>query len=413
MNSFIVTLCTDRNLRIFNAPTSEKSKKSTLIHKINKIKLNPSDEKSKSSSLFYDDTLATISRRMCFSPNGELLACPSGIIDLDENEEDGSNKFINCLHMFYRGDNFKKLHCYFPTGVYTNSIQFCKKLFKLNPDLPNRYPFPYRLVFAIAAKDKILIYDTQQEYPIAKISDIHYTRLSDLSWTSDGQLLLASSTDGFCTFVYFTENELGEQYEGEPYKFETVETKKQSSSSNITKKIKVTVEETVSNENLSTEKTPQPKILNFFKKTPNPPLLPTRLANSFQKVAEPKNVVNLADDSNDCKVIEQVNNENQQQLNQPQQFRASVESFISNKKLSQDKPVVNLVQHLLKRKPSTQQDTSTQLSQLDNKGRNDENYKSNGNIEPTQLLPMKRASEQSSSTDPDPKKKRISFVTLS
>jgi len=405
LNNFIVTLCTDRNLRIFNAPTSERSKKSSLIQKINKLKLNSTDEKSKSSPLFYDDTLATISRRMSFSPNGELLACPSGIIDLDENEEDGTNKFIDCLHMFYRGDNFKKLHCYFPTGVYTNSIRFCEKLFKLNPDLPNPFPFQYRLVFAIAAKDRILIYDTQQEHPIAKISDIHYTRLSDLSWTTDGQLLLVSSTDGYCTFVYFTENELGERYEGKPFKFETVEAKKKETSTNNSisnKKIKVSTDDcNVPNENLSTEKTPQLKILNFFK--PTNPLVPTKLENSFHKVSDKTKVISLENDSNDCEMIKQVlkkdenqaNNENQEQKDINQVKKGPIDSFI----LKSSKTQVNSVQHLIKKKPIPQQPMSNTNSQLVKEPNN-------------QLPPLKRASEQNS-TDPDPKKKRISFVTLS
>ena len=105
LNNFIVTLCTDRNLRIFNTT----SKKHQAIVKLNKSKLNGED--GKSSLLFYDDTLATISRRMCFSPNGELLACPSGIIELDDSESENNNNSednINCLHMLYRKDNFKK-----------------------------------------------------------------------------------------------------------------------------------------------------------------------------------------------------------------------------------------------------------------------------------------------------------------
>lgn len=102
LNNFIATLCTDRYLRIF----STTSKKRQPIVKLNKFKLNSECPESKNSLMFYDDTLATISRRMNFSPNGELLACPSGIVELDDDNSDDSS--INCLHMFYRKDNFKK-----------------------------------------------------------------------------------------------------------------------------------------------------------------------------------------------------------------------------------------------------------------------------------------------------------------
>lgn len=47
---------------------------------------------------------------------------------------------------------------------------------------------------------------------MAVIGNIHCTRLTDLSWSSDGRVLLVSSSDGFCTLVTFEENELGVPY---------------------------------------------------------------------------------------------------------------------------------------------------------------------------------------------------------
>jgi len=41
---------------------------------------------------------------------------------------------------------------------------------------------------------------------------IHYSNLSDISWSSDGSLLIIASIDGFCTFISFKENELGKIY---------------------------------------------------------------------------------------------------------------------------------------------------------------------------------------------------------
>lgn len=180
-------------------------------------------------------------------------------------------------------------------------------MFKLNPDLANPYPFPYRLVFAIAAKDSVLIYDTQQPYPIAKISDIHYTRLSDIAWSIDGQVLLASSTDGFCTIIYFEENELGERYEGEPYKFENlkeveVSNKKQSISSakKQSKSKDDKKDENISNENAAENKVVN-KITNYIPtlppgKKPMIPLLQTRLTNTFTQS-------NNKNEDDDCQII--------------------------------------------------------------------------------------------------------------
>lgn len=104
LNNFLATLCTDRYLRIFKLNAS--GKRPQQVVKLNKFKLNADDPNSKSSSMFYDDSLATISRRMCFSPHGELLACPSGIVEV-EDETSGEDN-VDCLHLFYRKDGFKK-----------------------------------------------------------------------------------------------------------------------------------------------------------------------------------------------------------------------------------------------------------------------------------------------------------------
>ena len=41
---------------------------------------------------------------------------------------------------------------------------------------------PYRVVFAVASLDSVYLYDTQQSPPIALLSNIHYTNITDLAW---------------------------------------------------------------------------------------------------------------------------------------------------------------------------------------------------------------------------------------
>lgn len=76
-------------------------------------------------------------------------------------------------------------------------------------------PLPYRMIFAVATKSSVYLYDTQQKSPFGLISNIHYTRLTDISWSGDGKILIVSSTDGFCSLISFTEGELGEVYVAE------------------------------------------------------------------------------------------------------------------------------------------------------------------------------------------------------
>lgn len=96
----------------------------------------------------------------------------------------------------------------------TIAIQCCPIYFQLREDGPTAtVPLPYRIVFAVATQHSVLIYDTQQLAPIAAISNIHYTRLTDVSWSSDGRILIVSSTDGYCTIIHFQKGELGTEYE--------------------------------------------------------------------------------------------------------------------------------------------------------------------------------------------------------
>lgn len=47
---------------------------------------------------------------------------------------------------------------------------------------PELVSLPYRVVFAVASEDSVLLYDTQQSFPFGYVSNIHYHTLSDISW---------------------------------------------------------------------------------------------------------------------------------------------------------------------------------------------------------------------------------------
>lgn len=68
------------------------------------------------------------------------------------------------------------------------------------------------MIIAIGTDHDVILYDTQQRLPFARFQEIHYTRMTDLTWSKDGQLLIASSTDGFCALITFEPKELGTPY---------------------------------------------------------------------------------------------------------------------------------------------------------------------------------------------------------
>lgn len=76
---------------------------------------------------------------------------------------------------------------YFPSGdQYSVAVRCCPVLFKkMNPDPKNEktiFDIPYRIVIAVATKSSVIFYDTEHAAPFAYVTDVHYTRLTDLSW---------------------------------------------------------------------------------------------------------------------------------------------------------------------------------------------------------------------------------------
>ncbi|KAI0074258.1 WD40 repeat-like protein [Panus rudis PR-1116 ss-1] len=67
------------------------------------------------------------------------------------------------------------------------------------------FSLPYRMLYAVATMDTVTIYDTQQAGPVCLLTNLHYDEFTDMSWSPDGQTLILSSRDGYCTLVVFDE----------------------------------------------------------------------------------------------------------------------------------------------------------------------------------------------------------------
>jgi chromatin assembly factor 1 subunit B len=153
------------------------------------LKLGDSSEE-KPYKLFHDDTLKTFCRRLNFSPDGLILFAPCGLLELnevssttDENDSTKKEKRIHATYAFIRENNFAKPVAYYPSvDRYSVAVRCCPVLFELRPGQPSLYDIPYRMIFAVATENAILLYDTQQTEPFARIARIHYTRLTDVAW---------------------------------------------------------------------------------------------------------------------------------------------------------------------------------------------------------------------------------------
>lgn len=86
---------------------------------------------------------------------------------------------------------------------HATCIRFCPYLFSLeegNQNSPGILNLPYKILFAVATVDHLLVYSTQSTFPIAIVRNIHYDSINDIAWMGDNLIIVASS-DGFCSFV--------------------------------------------------------------------------------------------------------------------------------------------------------------------------------------------------------------------
>jgi chromatin assembly factor 1 subunit B len=51
-----------------------------------------------------------------------------------------------------------------------------------SPSPKPTFALPYRMVYAVATQDSVLLYDTQQQTPICVVSNLHCATFTDLSW---------------------------------------------------------------------------------------------------------------------------------------------------------------------------------------------------------------------------------------
>lgn len=207
LGQYIATLSCDRVLRVYS------TQKKRVAFNVSKMLSGQGPEgEARSFRMFHDDSMKSFFRRLSFTPDGSLLLTPAGCMESGEN-------VTNTTYVFSR-EHLKRPIAHLPCpGKATLAVRCCPVYFELRPvsetekaseePSPELVSLPYRMVFAVASEDSVLLYDTQQSFPFGYVSNIHYHTLSDISWSSDGSFLAVSSTDGYCSFVTFEKGELG------------------------------------------------------------------------------------------------------------------------------------------------------------------------------------------------------------
>jgi len=74
------------------------------------------------------------------------------------------------------------------------------------------FDLPYRVVFAVATTDAVIVYDTSEPAPLFLCGELHLASINDLAWSPDARYLAVASTDGFCSVIAFDDGDLGKPF---------------------------------------------------------------------------------------------------------------------------------------------------------------------------------------------------------
>lgn len=169
----------------------------------------------KSNYLYHNETLQSFFRRLTFSPDGSLLITTCGIYKTGDDNHNGSIE--NTVYVYTRAGLNKGPVVHLP-GLRKPAlvVRFSPVKYKLirngngEREEINVFKLNYRMLFAIATQDSILIYDTQRLSCVAVITSIHYAVITDITWSSDGKSIFVSSNDGFISCAVLSDGLVGE-----------------------------------------------------------------------------------------------------------------------------------------------------------------------------------------------------------
>ncbi|KRZ73754.1 Chromatin assembly factor 1 subunit B [Trichinella papuae] len=161
--------------------------------------MNP--ESTEPQDLFLGSHFQSLKRKPAFSPDGRLLIVPAGF--LRNTVYDGFTSYI------FASNNFSTPSYVLPIKSESFLVVFCPVWFTLKCEKPSLFDLPYRFVFAVFCKEEVYFYDTERNYPFGFARGLHYGNITDANWSQDGRFLIISSWDGYCSIIFFEENELG------------------------------------------------------------------------------------------------------------------------------------------------------------------------------------------------------------
>ena len=156
--------------------------------------------------MFRGEDAGSFFRRLDTSPDGALVVVPTGVY-----VNPGEKKTrLNTTYVFARHSLDTPIYHLPSADEVSVAVRFCPLLYTLNEsDEPPLVNVGYRMIFAVASTDSVTVYDTQSSTPLALITNLHCSSITDLAWSPSGTYLALSSNDCYVSLVKWEEGELG------------------------------------------------------------------------------------------------------------------------------------------------------------------------------------------------------------
>lgn len=226
LNEFIATQSADRTLQlhklVFFGATVEiralakfsRCDFPAVKRKSDGVVDKTTQHRSKRSTLLYhSETLQSFFRRLAFSPDGSLLLTTLGVYRLGDKDEkndeaESDTTVTNTVYIHIRSGLNKQPICHLP-GLPKPAIAIAFSPLYYESLSPKVFKLPYKMIFAVATQSSVFIYDTESLNALGVVENLHYSTITDICWEKDGQGLMISSADGFCSVIKFSLNVFG------------------------------------------------------------------------------------------------------------------------------------------------------------------------------------------------------------
>lgn len=133
----------------------------------------------------------------------------------DSKEPETKQKtIISTTYLFHRS-NLSTPIAHFPTPEPSIAVRFSHIRYAPIQSTSSKpfIPLSYRMVFVIATVKSLFFYDTHHLQPLAIVSQLHLSALTDIAFSSAGDYLVVSSTDGYASIVTWEPNQFGDLYQ--------------------------------------------------------------------------------------------------------------------------------------------------------------------------------------------------------